>query len=134
MNRIIVTEDGPFECIGEIDLVGSDGSVVAHETHTWLCRCGHSATKPYCDGSHERTGFRDASAIEPAPATDPGITGPLRVTLRRDGPLKLEGPCEVLRADGVVLFRGNETALCRCGHSARKPFCDASHRAAGFKT
>ncbi|HTN54279.1 MAG TPA: (4Fe-4S)-binding protein [Anaeromyxobacter sp.] len=55
------------------------------------------------------------------------------VTLRPDGPLLLSGDVEVLGPDGTVLFAGPKTALCRCGHSARKPFCDGSHKAAGFR-
>ena len=55
------------------------------------------------------------------------------VALRQDGPLLLSGDIEVRGPDGAVLFAGPKTALCRCGHSARKPFCDGSHKAAGFR-
>jgi CDGSH-type Zn-finger protein len=133
MNRIVVTENGPLECTGELDLIGPGDTAPAHETHTWLCRCGHSSQKPYCDGSHQTEGFRDETLVDAA-AGDPVVQETLRVTLKRDGPLKLEGSCEVVRADGAIIFRGRETALCRCGRSARKPFCDGSHKAAGFKT
>jgi CDGSH-type Zn-finger protein len=46
--------------------------------------------------------------------------------------LKLEGPCEVRAPDGTLLMRGGETALCRCGHSGKRPFCDGTHRSIGF--
>ncbi len=59
--------------------------------------------------------------------------GRTTVTLRPDGPLLLSGDLEVRGPDGTVLFAGTRTALCRCGHSAKKPFCDGSHKAAGFK-
>lgn len=57
MNAIVVTTNGPLECRGEIEIVAADGAVLALEAETWLCRCGQSANKPYCDGSHNRIGF-----------------------------------------------------------------------------
>ena len=54
---ITPTPDGPLECIGPLTVQGADGRTTASE-ETWLCRCGHSRTKPFCDGSHERVGFK----------------------------------------------------------------------------
>jgi CDGSH-type Zn-finger protein len=129
MNTILVTTNGPLECKGEIELYAADGSSLAHETHTWLCRCGHSQEKPYCDGSHERTGFRDES-VPPSTADTSAadLTGPVRITLREKGPLKLVGPLCVLHPSAGLIFAGAETALCRCGASRKKPFCDGTHR------
>ena len=59
MNTILATENGPLECNGEFELMAADGTYLAHETQTWLCRCGRSQAKPYCDGSHKTTGFSD---------------------------------------------------------------------------
>ena len=54
---ITPTPNGPLECIGPLTVQGADGRTsTSHETR--LCRCGHSQTKPFCDGSHERVGFR----------------------------------------------------------------------------
>jgi CDGSH-type Zn-finger protein len=55
---IIPTPNGPFECRGPLTLLGADGRTSSSE-ETWLCRCGHSQSKPFCDRSHERIGFRD---------------------------------------------------------------------------
>lgn len=54
---IIPTPNGPFECHGPLTLRGADGRTAAG-VEMWLCRCGHSRTKPFCDGSHERVGFK----------------------------------------------------------------------------
>ena len=134
MNAIIVTTNGPLECRGEIEIVTAEGVVVAKETETWLCRCGQSANKPYCDGSHKTTGFRDTSAPATAaqPADAAGPDGVLRVKLRPNGPLRLDGRFEVRTPASGLIFSGSETALCRCGQSAKKPFCDGTHRQVGF--
>lgn len=56
------------------------------------------------------------------------------VTLCPDGPLLVRGDVRIEDADGNPVPRRRATvALCRCGHSAVKPFCDGSHKAAGFK-
>lgn len=49
--------DGPFEVAGEVEILASDGSLVKRTAKSYLCRCGHSAKKPFCDGSHKREGF-----------------------------------------------------------------------------
>jgi uncharacterized Fe-S cluster protein YjdI len=48
------------------------------------------------------------------------------------GPLLVSGGVKVMDADGNVLFEGERAALCRCGGSANKPFCDGTHRTNGF--
>jgi uncharacterized Fe-S cluster protein YjdI len=50
-----------------------------------------------------------------------------------DGPLLISGGVRVLDADGTVLYEGERAALCRCGGSANKPFCDGTHRTNGFR-
>lgn len=156
MNRIEMKPDGPYHCTGRLHLKAADGSAIAEVDETWLCACGASKDKPYCDGSHALTHFTNTPAATPAPvpSADGGApsAGPpasasasaagtsqhdasptLSIRTRRDGPLKLDGPCEVVAPDGTVLLRGAETALCRCGHSRSKPFCDGSHRGIGFR-
>lgn len=48
--------DGPLVLDGPVDLTAPDGSV-SRVDKLFLCRCGQSATKPACDGSHKRVGF-----------------------------------------------------------------------------
>ena len=56
--------------------------------------------------------------------------------MRDDGPYKVTGPVRLIDADGVVFDvpEGRPIALCRCGHSQTKPFCDTSHREEGFRS
>jgi CDGSH-type Zn-finger protein/uncharacterized Fe-S cluster protein YjdI len=50
--------DGPLQIRGNLEITSGTGRVVARVTATRLCRCGGSATKPFCDGTHARIGFR----------------------------------------------------------------------------
>jgi CDGSH-type Zn-finger protein len=56
------------------------------------------------------------------------------ITVRRNGPYKVEGPVRVVDPDGkeFLLPEGSAIVLCRCGQSANKPFCDTTHRRVGF--
>ena len=60
--------------------------------------------------------------------------GAATVTPYRDGPLILRGDFRILDEDGEEIDPGRTTvALCRCGKSGIKPFCDGAHRKAGFR-
>ncbi|MFQ5549739.1 MAG: CDGSH iron-sulfur domain-containing protein [Gemmatimonadales bacterium] len=55
------------------------------------------------------------------------------ITVSKNGPYLIKGAIRLLNADGSPIeVEKNTFALCRCGHSASKPFCDGSHRAADF--
>jgi CDGSH-type Zn-finger protein len=55
------------------------------------------------------------------------------VTVKESGPYVIAGPVGLLDADGNAYTVEREViALCRCGHSANKPFCDGSHNTEGF--
>jgi CDGSH-type Zn-finger protein len=56
---INVEADGPLAVSGPVRVVGADGSVLDEAERVWLCRCGNSAKKPFCDGSHRKVGFSD---------------------------------------------------------------------------
>lgn len=60
---------------------------------------------------------------------------PTTITPYPDGPLLVRGAIELQTPDGEPLAAHRRTvALCRCGLSAIKPFCDGTHKAAGFRT
>ncbi len=73
--RIEIAKDGPYRVTGPIELIDSHGNAVSvvEGRRVLLCRCGGSATKPFCDGTHHRIGFdattaasRDDSAQPPS--------------------------------------------------------------------
>lgn len=65
--KIKVRENGPYLVTGTVTLTDCDGNeyTVTGENFV-LCRCGGSASKPFCDGSHKRNGFTATERAVPA--------------------------------------------------------------------
>lgn len=127
--------DGPLYGHGDF-VLRAGGAEVDAGYRIALCRCGASANKPFCDGSHTRAGFEDAGSLPKQPAvTVPAATGPgkLEITASTNGPLLLRGPVALTCAVTGAVVRAPSMALCRCGSSASKPFCDGSHVIVGFE-
>ena len=61
MTKITVQSNGPIRIEGEFEIFDPEGRPfgLAGRTLISLCRCGQSQNKPFCDGSHARTGFQD---------------------------------------------------------------------------
>jgi CDGSH-type Zn-finger protein len=57
-----------------------------------------------------------------------------KVTVNNNGSIRIEGDFSIQDAEGKEFGLGGRTiiSLCRCGHSANKPFCDGSHKVNGF--
>lgn len=58
-----------------------------------------------------------------------------KITVNNNGPLRVEGDFQICDPQGNAFGLAGRTviSLCRCGHSANKPFCDGAHNAAGFQ-
>jgi CDGSH-type Zn-finger protein len=71
--RITVRNNGPLRLEGDITILDESGQPwrLAGRTVVTLCRCGESANKPFCDGSHNRSGF--ASVCEAAELPPPKV-------------------------------------------------------------
>lgn len=217
----IHVSDGPYEVSGAVPIVrrrqvlSDDGEPITWQTTArltsqevvYLCRCGGSSDKPFCDDTHVANGFaasrgtvtapaagyddratamdgaavvvRDdrslcvhagfctnkvtsvwkvargagvgdivartamVAAIEHCPsgaltmrltADGPDVEPelPAQIAVMDNGPLLVTGGIALTRADGTTDQVRNRMALCRCGESANKPYCDGSHAAVGF--
>jgi CDGSH-type Zn-finger protein/uncharacterized Fe-S cluster protein YjdI len=128
-NIVAVAANGPLYVRGNIEIKDSTGTTLLKDTRVALCRCGESMNKPFCDNSHKQASFRDAGILgENRLASEPAANGQkLRIVPTVGGPLILNGEVEIRSTDGETAYRGTKTALCRCGYSANKPFCDGSH-------
>ncbi len=221
--KVQIAEDGPYLVSGSPPLftetigVDAEGESVkwekgekfpTQETYA-LCRCGHSAHKPFCDGAHSKVGFdgnetasreayrRQAERMEgptlsltdaeglcafarfcdpkgkiwnlvnqtdeptarkdfvqeagdcPAgrlvawdnatgnavePKFEPSIGLIEDPAKKCSGAIWLRGGIQVIGADGFAYEVRNRVALCRCGASQNKPFCDGQHAAIGFRS
>ncbi|MEJ8568144.1 CDGSH iron-sulfur domain-containing protein [Elongatibacter sediminis] len=132
-NEALVSSAGPLHLTGNITLVDENGNV-SYANHLNLCRCGASRGKPVCDGQHLEREFLHSGRIQEA-SDAVHSERPCKITLSaiKDGPLTFRGRLRLHNNLGqeCVKQRG---ALCRCGQSTNKPFCDGSHEKVGFRS
>ena len=196
------TKDGPFFVRNLSDLKNSKGERIATKSFMVLCRCGGSAHKPFCDGTHMKIGFSGAKAEDRVPdklnsyvgkeitihdnrgvcahagfctdnspavfdvKSEPWISpdaddadktartirlcpsgalsytkdGVLHkdldrepvVTVSRNGPYHVMGGVELNDPTGCKPESKEHYALCQCGASKNKPFCNGAHWHIGF--
>lgn len=128
VNLVNVRENGPLAMRAQIVLNGAPIGMRAT-----LCRCGASKNKPFCDGSHNAAGFKASG--EPATIDTPALSvrnGPLDITPMPNGPLRVRGNLEICSGTGRTIKKTTGEALCRCGQSGTKPYCDGTHAKVGF--
>jgi CDGSH-type Zn-finger protein/uncharacterized Fe-S cluster protein YjdI len=129
VNVLRVRENGPLAIEAQLALKGEPLAQV----RATLCRCGQSQRKPWCDGSHVAAGF--AATGEPAGKPFEALAvrdGVVDIQPQPNGALKLTGNLELVSGTGRTIDKVTRTFLCRCGQSKNKPYCDTSHKAAGF--
>ena len=125
---VTVESDGPLTVHGDFSINGE----AQPAPRATLCRCGASKNKPWCDGSHSEAGFSDAGAVQPFNPDEKPQAGSLDIKTLKDGPLYLIGPHSICGSNGKTARVCAKSALCRCGVSKSKPYCDGSHAAVGF--
>lgn len=128
VNTIRVLEDGPLAIHADIQIDKQPDMCRAT-----LCRCGASQNKPFCDGRHKAAEFKatgEPLTQESEPLEIRG--GALKVSPMQNGPLVMSGNVEIISGTGRTLLRTQQTALCRCGASKNKPYCDGAHASINF--
>ena len=133
-NTVTVSYNGPLFVRGDLAIDGAPADMPSVRFRAALCRCGQSKRKPFCDNSHEAVAFKDYGAVGEAGTAATAAGGSLAIKPLKDGPLQVKGNLTIVASSGYARWQGDETYLCRCGASKNKPFCDGSHRAAGFKS
>ena len=80
---VVPYENGPLLIRGDFTLVSPDGEVIDPGRRTVaLCRCGRSAIKPFCDGTHKAVGFRAGSTRDTAVPSQSAATSDAESTRR----------------------------------------------------
>jgi uncharacterized Fe-S cluster protein YjdI/CDGSH-type Zn-finger protein len=121
----------PRSCIHAARCVAGLPDVFVPDARPWI-RAGNATPDDLADVVRQcPTGAlhyvrKDGGAAE---VGDEGVF----VTMVAGGPLYVRGDLEITAQDGTVVRHDYRVALCRCGHSQNKPFCDNSHLAAKFE-
>lgn len=133
-NSVQVSYNGPLFVRGDLDIGDAPEDIPGLKFRAALCRCGQSRNKPYCDNSHEEAGFQDYGAIGEDGNGAAEAGGTLEVRFAENGPILLNGNLSIVASSGRAAWRGTKAALCRCGASQNKPFCDGAHKKIGFQS
>lgn len=136
-NTITIVPDGPLYLRGDIEIQNAEGETLLEDTRVAVCRCGESENKPLCDNTHEDIDFEAPAAfnkakLQPTNDGDPSMKK-LILKLMDDGPILLEGTYSIHSIANQSVSSSKNAAMCRCGHSGTKPFCDGTHKEVGFE-
>ncbi len=130
VNTLRLRENGPLAIEAELRIKGEPQPT----PRATLCRCGLSANKPYCDGSHVAGEFVASGEIATLQSEALAVrNGPVDIQPVPNGPLKITGNLEIVTGTGRTCNKVTQTFLCRCGQSSNKPYCDGSHKTSGFQ-
>ena len=118
-------------CIHAAECIRGLPAVFDNGRRPWILPSGASADEIAKVIARCPSGALHFTRKDGGPAESPDEETTVRVTA--DGPLYLRGHIEIRASDGSTIVEETRAALCRCGHSHNKPFCDNSHRDVGFR-
>ena len=133
-NIITPYQNGPLHITGSLVLKDSNGNLLEEGEELFLCRCGNSNKKPYCDGQHKKTNYQDDGKLKQPPPSETGLKnkGTLEIKVNANGPLVFNGAVSIKNSAEQECVIRSIGSLCRCGHSANSPFCDGTHTKTEF--
>lgn len=133
-NSIMVRPDGPLICKSdnEITLLNENEQLILKEKEFALCRCGHSSNKPFCDGSHKTKEKTSQAFSDEREENIDSIEEDLTIIVKKNAMYSVKGPVTIFSRDGKSKTTRTSAALCRCGQSKKKPFCDIQHKKCNF--
>ena len=132
----MVRPNGPLICKGDTDITlqNAEGEIILRDKEFALCRCGLSKTKPFCDGTHKSENVEATQSFHDEGGMDiSGINESMTITVKNNAMYIVHGAVTIFSRDGLSKTTRTKAALCRCGHSDNKPFCDVKHKKCGFK-
>lgn len=122
----------PRRCIHVRNCVRDLPNVFVPEARPWVAVDAANADAVAAAVERCPTGALHYHRLDGGPDENPG--GRSRSSPVQNGPLFLRGRLRIIGADGELIREDTRVALCRCGASESKPFCDGSHLRIGFTT
>jgi CDGSH-type Zn-finger protein/uncharacterized Fe-S cluster protein YjdI len=124
----VLIPNGPLALRGDLKIKGQT------YTRLTLCRCGKSKQKPFCDGSHHKHQFDDGETVDVEEVKNIIKSEQVKLTASNNGPVFFVGEITFESSDKQSICQRERGAICRCGASKKKPFCDGSHNGIEFRT
>lgn len=146
--KIKIIKNGPYQVKGNIPLsqlayiIETGGKMTFEDEKKYdtgetyfICRCGKTKNHPFCDGAHTKeTPFNGTETADQAgndEKIEAGISPKANMLINKPtgiyGPMVVAGRVSVESSKGGLYPLRNKVALCTCGKSKNKPFCDGSH-------
>lgn len=134
-NRVMLRPNGPIYFFGDIEVQDHEGNTLLRDTRFAFCRCGASGNKPACDNSHQEIKWEAGTDADKSkmPEIEKEEHDKLIIKLMKDGPAILDGSYTIESSSIGEHTSNKGIALCRCGASSTKPYCDGTHKGIGFK-
>lgn len=133
-SRMVVAYD-PDVCIHAAECVRGLPQVFDPEARPWIRLEGADPEDVRAVVGRCPSGALEYRAMNanPTPSPAPASSG-VKVIVKLNGPLLIQGGACVTDPEGKVLKEGPMLAMCRCGQSGAKPFCDGTHGRVGWRS
>jgi len=130
-NQRIAVHWNPSRCVHSERCLRGMPQVFRPDARPWMRADEERADEIAAVVARCPSGALHVERFDGGASVEPG--GPAIIEPQPNGPLYISGPARILDANGVVTREDTRMALCRRGHSRNKPFCDGSHKTAGFQ-